>query len=167
MGGIELNGGPILWVKDNSKGMRDLYAGMVDWTVVNPQSLKATEILGEGWSQLESSFVWSSQRATILISPEYLPGGTYPTQLEMEVSAFGASPERHVDLYVQSNNSELRESFVDNTIKKIIVPIGSVSSLNEIKIELFIPQATSPSKLTGSEDARILGIALHRFRLSD
>jgi hypothetical protein len=123
--------------------------------------LQTQIIMGNGWHNIESSHVWSSEKAEIIVSTDWFSDGFVPAELVMRVQAYGASPNRQVEVVASNNGVEYVFTFIDSETKEIIIPLSLNSNLEVI--EISVPSATSPAELENSLDGRILGIALQGY----
>jgi hypothetical protein len=85
----------------------------------------------------------------------------------MQVFAFNASPIRSAELFLSGENYFKRVVFVDQHIESIVIPIDFSSQSNDMDFSLKVPNAAAPFEVIYSEDKRIIGIALHKFKFSD
>lgn len=123
-------------------------------------------ILAEGWYALEAHHVWS-QKSAVLRLPVPAECETLRCEAVLKFAVFGASPQRPVSVIFDSsdqgtqwNRRIVAESGADIEMS---VPLEGVDGVREIKIQ--VPDAISPQALTGSPDARVLGVALRQIDL--
>jgi hypothetical protein len=135
--------------------------------VVESRSRAGPWILNEGWHSIEAHGVWSDAAATLRLPfPEQCAGRRCAAILRFSV--FGSSPQRPVAVTFESKNPDIgwSKSIVSTSgeINEVSVPLAGLSEGQQITIS--IPDATSPQKLAGGPDGRILGVALQRIDLA-
>lgn len=160
---IESQNGPFLWVRSDSETAEENTTSWFNWTAVEPGSIPLSLLLGEGWHEIEAEHVWSSDKASLIIHSYNFSEDYLPKSFLMQLSAFGASNERPVDIYIKAGTFSYQQTIYDNELFDVTVPIEFKPDLDEIKIEIFIPQAASPYELFGAQDRRILGVAMYNF----
>jgi hypothetical protein len=122
-------------------------------------------LLKEGWNSPEATHVWSQADAKLLLPA---PKGfeTRECQGALEFWVFGATPDRPVDVFFESADStwHWNEKITATSEEKMSIafPLGLLPK----SIRIRVPSATSPEKLIGTPDSRILGIALKRVSLT-
>jgi len=129
---------------------------------MNSKSVQGVnQLLLSGWHQLEDSHVWSVPEANLRLP---VPEDCANTKCEVKMSfwAHGASSNRPVDVYFKSSSIGWEWSdkitITSGEIQFLNIPLNGLRVSQNIKIS--IPNATSPVKLSGSQDSRMLGIAL-------
>ncbi|MCY1543169.1 hypothetical protein D9M68_789670 [compost metagenome] len=126
-------------------------------------------MLRDGWHQIEGGHIWSSEAANIrLFRPESCQDHC---RIAMFLSTYGASPERPVNVHFRwkdeiKNISPIPSlSISDNNPVKMEFTLPSNAAYSDL--EILIPNAISPNKLTGSLDTRTLGISLTRIEVAN
>ena len=123
-----------------------------------------TFILAEGWHPLESRHVWSTDKSALTVP---VPNDCTSKKCFaiLKFNVFGASQDRPTTVNFSSNrwNSEITTTSDLGTVKEVSIPLTS-SSGNQ-KINISIPNATSPQRLGGHTDGRVLGISLLTIEL--
>jgi hypothetical protein len=121
-------------------------------------------LLSEGWHSPEAPHTWSQAEAKLVLP---VPKGfeTGECQGVLKFWVFGASPTRPVDLFFESADSAWQWSekitSTSQSPMSIKIPLG----ISAKPIRIRVPSATSPEKLIGSPDPRIIGIALQEIVL--
>jgi hypothetical protein len=121
-------------------------------------------LLSEGWHSPEATHTWSQAEAKLVLPvPKGFETGECRGVLKFWV--FGASPTRPVDLFFESADSAWQWSekitVTSEGQMSIAIPLG----ISPKTIRIRVPSATSPEKLIGSPDPRIIGIALQEIVL--
>lgn len=124
-------------------------------------------VLREGWHALEAHHVWSQAAAKVML-PVPKECGAKECYAVLKFAVFGPSPQRPVTILFDSADQGWlwAEKIVASSGDSIQVKVpltGQKISSREIAIS--VPDATSPLALSGSPDARVLGIALQRIEL--
>jgi hypothetical protein len=120
-----------------------------------------SRLLTSGWWKLEDSHVWSMPEANLRLP---VPEDCANTKCEVKMSfwAHGASSNRPVDVNFKSASIEWEWSnqitVTSGEVQFLKIPLSGLKFSQNI--EISIPNATSPVKLSGSPDSRMLGIAL-------
>jgi len=119
------------------------------------------QLLISGWHQLEIGHVWSKPEANLrLPAPEDC--ANTKCEVNMSFSVFGASSNRPTDVYFKSASTGWEWSdqitVTSGEVQFLKIPLSESRVSQNIKIS--IPNATSPERLSGSPDGRMLGIAL-------
>ena len=126
----------------------------------------APYVLQDGWHDLEASHVWSKSNAILLLP---IPKQCQATkcQFRLNLGVFGSSPARPIDVFFNSMDQGAPWSDKITSINgdSIVLDIPFDGVVKYRKVKISIPDATSPLYLTGSSDARILGISLHSIEL--
>lgn len=121
----------------------------------------------QGWHLPEHTHVWSSESAQLLLPvPQHCDGNDCLARLQL--SAFGVSPERPVDVIVKTQTREetwRNERLINQPgLFSVDVPLApGQSAWQEVTIE--VPQAISPRALRGDPDSRVLGVSLQAIEL--
>lgn len=117
-------------------------------------------VLKDGWHSPEAQHVWSMERARLKLPvPDKCEGASCFAVIEFGV--FAASEQRPVTVRfaLQGGGKPWSETITAvRPEQTIAVPMGGQQGAPELLIEVL--DATSPSRLGLSTDARILGIAL-------
>jgi hypothetical protein len=122
--------------------------------------------LVSGWYQLEDQWVWSTEKAKLRlpVPKDCLKQLCFVT---LEYSVFAASTEQPVDV-VFHYFDELGESVnveITATSTEDLRQEFAVSGSGPLDLTISVPKATSPKKLSLSEDSRILGVALRGIQI--
>jgi len=122
--------------------------------------------LGEGWHDLEPTHVWSGKEAELRLPiPEENLGGGYLA--EITLVAYGARADREVTVILETIVNGVPESyqhaFHSEAPRQLLVPL-SADQANQV-IRISVPDAVSPKELVGSQDNRVLGVALQTIDL--
>ncbi|HET6847027.1 MAG TPA: hypothetical protein VFH29_09345, partial [Anaerolineales bacterium] len=129
----------------------------------------APAYLAEGWHKPESWGTWSSQRHAVLLvwCPRIEPSGSEAVQLELDLAPFTAPGRDSVGLRVISDGSEVwKGQLRQRETLTLAVPADACAKNQPIRLEFEIANPASPLSLGLSQDARELGIALHRLRFT-
>lgn len=151
----------------NREALRTAIVNNVSYPLVlGGDSTWATYLLQSGWNNLEADKVWSKDKSTLLLPiPKDCQKGTCFAKLKFNV--FGSSTTRPVHVKFETRqfngiwHKELTSVEGDNHI--FSVPLSNINGYQ--KIEISIPEATSPHALGISEDVRVLGIGLQHIEL--
>ena len=141
--------------------------GSVQYPIsIHPGLSEAPYVFSEGWHEMEANHIWSKSAASLLLPiPKKCEAEKCDAKLFFWV--FGASPERPVDVFFNSAEQgwQWSEKITAVSGDKIAlnIPFGGGSGLRSINIT--VPDATSPQHLTGSPDARTLGISFQRIEI--
>ncbi len=133
--------------------------------VTNQEFLEKFKILGEGWHQIEESFVWSKRTAELKIP---IPSACEKINCEIKIifDVFGASIRHPTKVGVNTKGIVGNEShvYVSNGDQVIAnVPIYPGNTFQNIIFD--IPEAVSPKKIGQSSDDRVLGICLRSIQV--
>jgi len=133
---------------------------------VADRSVSLRHALGTGWHDLEVDGVWSGSEAGLMLPvPSECQSGR--CRVKIHFSAFGASTNRPVDVFIRGNKENAESvhpiRIMTSLPQEVVVPLDSGESTQCITIQ--VPSATSPNELQGSDDTRVLGIALHSIEL--
>jgi hypothetical protein len=137
----------------------------IEYPIVISPELHAPNLLRKGWYAIESNHVWSKSHASLqLPTPKDCVFKTCEAKLTF--SAFGASRRRPVRVYFSSAEQGWRwsEEFNTTSDKSIGISIP-LSGSRENRLNIYIPNPTSPKRLGVSSDERHLGISLERIEL--
>jgi hypothetical protein len=88
-----------------------------------------------------------------------------PCHAVVKFFAFGAGITRLVAIQFEGKDWQWKESLVSTSGDFMDVKIPLPPGAESRSVDIAIPSATSPKALTGSPDARVLGIALQRIEL--
>lgn len=157
---LSQRGGPIAWMKGNP------YSKKIYPIIVEDFSPFLAMILGSGWYAIEDTHVWSSKEASLnLLIPSECT--LHKCFAEITFSTYGASLKIPIEVIFEIKNFETTESiklvFDSSEKKQILIPM--TSNLRAQHLTVKIPNATSPKKLVGSADSRILGISLYSIHV--
>jgi hypothetical protein len=154
----------------NQRGSLDRIFENIQYPVlISSDSLEAPYLLRNGWHTLETNHVWSQSNADLRLPiPKYCKIKTCKAKLVFET--FNASVHRPVDVFFTSDDQEWKWSekmtVTSSHPVSVYVPlIGAAAAADLRNINISIPGATSPQKLTGSPDDRALGISLQRIEI--
>ncbi len=133
---------------------------------ITPNFSAAPYVLQDGWHGLEANHVWSKSNATLLL-PIPRQCQTTHCQLRLNLRVFGSSPARPVYVFFNSVDQGAPWSNKITSVSgdSIALDIPFDVDVKYRKVKISIPEATSPLYLSGSSDARILGISLHSIEL--
>lgn len=158
-------GGPVLYAR--TKDIPDQHVATYPVRFSNA-SAAAQGLLGGGWHDLEANHVWSTAAATLnLPVPRHCQ--QQRCQFQLKFSAFGASPDRPVNVWV--GHATNREPGLSASVRLesgadvSVVVRASDFPMQVMQIE--VPLAISPKDLRGSRDPRVLGIGLRSVDLLD
>ena len=136
----------------------------LSFTSDNPD---VTFLMDGTWHHLEKDQVWTGKEFGITL-PVPDKCSHESCEAEIKMKAFAASVEKPFILKIrtQTANSLVQKTitFEDNEINKILIPISKEKTQH---VEFSVPQATSPSILGMSDDARVLGMAVSEVSLID
>jgi hypothetical protein len=133
---------------------------------LNGGSALSRFVAAEGWYKPESQFTWSKEQALLElpIPKEYKRPNRAIT---LRFVVYGANPARPVDVYFETKNAGPKWSekitATSSANYTVEVPLESVNGIRSVGIS--VPNATSPKKLSGSADTRVLGIALKEITI--
>jgi hypothetical protein len=152
---ISPNGGPNLWEKGQPRA-RDLYP--ID---IGSRPASLAQALLQGWHGREAKHVWSSKKA-ILSLP--VPDSCVELScfVSLKFGLFGASMARPVEVVFENKSSDhdsTRFKYTSSGPFVFQIKLDSTQFRNKISIE--VPDGVSPKELVGSNDSRVLGIALY------
>ncbi|GHX27110.1 hypothetical protein [Vibrio cholerae] len=151
----------------NQLALLSSIAGSIQYPIsIEPNFAEAPYILQDGWHELETHHVWSKSAANILLpTPKYCD--TEKCEAKFIFGVFGASPERPVDVFFSSaeHGEQWSTKITAASGEPIALNIPLVGGAGLRSINISIPDATSPTILTGSSDSRVLGISLLRIEL--
>ena len=133
---------------------------------IGPGFAEAPYVLLDGWHALEADHVWSTSAASLLLPiPKYCEAEKCRFKIIFWV--FGASSVRPLDVFFKSAEPAWHWSEEITAVSgdpiALNVPLVGGSGLR--RINLSIPDATSPQHLIGSPDSRTLGISLQRVEV--
>jgi hypothetical protein len=136
--------------------------------VPNLGSLYSPLVASEGWHMRESAFTWSKDEATLdLPIPKEFETSSPTHVITLRFSVFGASPARTMDVYFETKDTGHKWSEKITATSSgdymVEVPLDSAKGIRSVSIS--VPNAISPKELSGSADARILGIALKEIKI--
>jgi hypothetical protein len=119
----------------------------------------ANYVLGNGWSAVETDFVWSLGRESELslkIDPHTVK------RINLDLSAFLPRPDSVQQLSVKLNNVAVAQFTFTADAPRKACPINIPENSNElIDVKLVVSNPSSPKAEHLSGDPRMLGIALH------
>ncbi|MCY1264072.1 hypothetical protein D9M70_124080 [compost metagenome] len=123
------------------------------------------QTIGEGWFNLESTHIWSTNEATLNLP---IPNDCHEVACtaNLTIQAFGASESDPIKLVLQSlrtKSSIIEVSLENAAAAEIKIPLNSKARSEKVKI--LILNAKSPKSLLGVNDSRVLGISLTGIRL--
>lgn len=122
-------------------------------------------LLSRGWHQSEKTHTWSQAEAKLILpNPKGFKSGVCMTGW-LKFAVFGASTSRPVDVYFESDDPawswKQKITALSQEAQEIAIPLGSSPKV----IHIRVPEATSPQKLMGIQDPRIIGIALQEITI--
>lgn len=148
--------GPTVLVKGSALREKMFYPIVIE---ERPSTLPF--ILKSGWYNLEKKHVWSASIASLLLP---IPNNCISASCRAVITAsvFGASSS--VTRVVRVKASQTFELQVQTSDRiEIEIPIDSAKIAQTIILE--IPDADSPSRLWGTSDQRVLGLAIFKVEL--
>jgi hypothetical protein len=153
--------------EENRSALISSIFGGITYPIALGSGFKACPyVLREGWNALEAHHVWS-QAAAKLMLPVPKDCETRVCDAVLKFAVFGANSQRPVSVIFDSADQEWpwTEKIVANSGEtiEVRVPLSGIRGRREVSIS--IPDATSPQVMSGSPDARVLGIALQRIDL--
>ncbi|GAA5525680.1 hypothetical protein Maes01_02252 [Microbulbifer aestuariivivens] len=133
---------------------------------IEPGFSGSSYILQKGWHDIENKHVWSKSDASLLLPmPKYCD----PEKCEAKLvfGAFGASENRPVDILFNSaeDDWEWSEKITAYSGQPLAINIPFSKAVGLRSIHVSIPNATSPQRLIGSHDARVIGVSLQRIEI--
>jgi hypothetical protein len=156
--------GPLLWVKSSAISFDEFIQKKI---VVSPESLATRVSLGSGWNNIETSYVWSTEQAEIILPVPLNCRNEYDCGLRMIFNVFNASQEAPKTVIVEVNGIQAAEWVITSSqVQERMVPIRrDVLNANDRKVNVIIrvPGAASPASLGLSDDARVLGVGLQEL----
>lgn len=127
----------------------------------NGPSISRFLVLSKGWYSVETGHVWSQAKAELELP---LPDRCVDTKcdIHLELGAFGASEQRPVQVslavHCPSGVHESRMEFLSGQRREVAIAGCKRGAVQ--RVSLAIPSAISPQALSGSADARVLGVSL-------
>lgn len=122
----------------------------------------ASQVLLDGWSPVENEHVWSSHRAKLRLPlPADCQTGTCTIKLVFHT--YAASQLHPKDVTLRVDDKTVTESIHDDGFHDITISLDAPRNLVTVGIEVH--GATSPYAQGGSEDRRVLGVALFRIEV--
>lgn len=117
--------------------------------------------LSSGWSSPEPGHTWSDKTSALLNLQVVATDS--PLTLRMQLSGLTKAPELPAQpVEVLVNDAKIADWDVASETEYVAqVPAEAVRGGGALKIELKIPQATTPKQLGLGNDERVLGVALH------
>lgn len=159
--GKSSSGGPFLWAKQPLPFVGDYPF------IVQERSTGLNKVLDDGWHQMEAEHVWSTAKAVFKLPVPAECKSLYACKAEISFSVFGASPNRQIDvgfIFISKNGKDKVTTVIDDTgMHSVLVPL--ISGENYQLVAVDVPDAISPHLHSGSNDKRVLGIALKKIRL--
>lgn len=124
----------------------------------------ADKLLYEGWYGSDPTTRWSTGHASVLlpVTEACMQSGC---MARLTVAGFAASPQRPLVLRAKADGAqpETEITLTDGTSHVIQLPLPVGRPV--VKVQLDVPQATSPAALGMSSDPRVLGISLSRIEI--
>lgn len=162
--GKSTTGGPTLWAKKPLPFI-DTYP-----FIVQAHTPDLYRLLDDGWHQIEAVHVWSSAHAVLKLPVPDKCMTKSSCEAVVSFSAFGASLDRELSVKFKLTDANSQTTafdilITDAGVHSVDIPLRGSSSFQLVEIE--IPQAVSPSTLVGSEDNRVLGIALREIQIRE
>jgi hypothetical protein len=126
----------------------------------------SSPFLVSGWHQLEPQGVWSTEKATLRL-PVPKDCRKQLCLISLNYSVFAASAEQPVDVLFNyfDESGDSVTSKITATSTEDLRQEFSVSGSGPLDLTISVPKATSPKKLSLSEDSRILGVALRGIQI--
>lgn len=118
--------------------------------------------LPKGWSDSHEDWgVWSTGKKTRIELP--IPRGSNSVKLDLRAFVGGTLTKQKVQISIQGNSPQIFElnHFENNIVELKFRP--EKNSNEVLKIDLFLPNASTPKELGLSEDQRMLGIGLKKI----
>jgi hypothetical protein len=136
--------------------------------IVFIESSGADRLLGDGWSELEPTGVWTVSEAASLILKPSAPAGL-DVELVLGISAFVTRDHRKLELEVSVGGERLAEHIFRHrrAHSRIHVPLPAVArdATGRTVLELALRDPMRPADLGVSEDVRRLGIHLRSLTM--
>ena len=146
---------------------KQLYGGAVFPVDFGTRQPDARRFLRSGWHDDEAEHVWSTGTAEFVVPPIT---GCSETNCAVEIAftVFAATPDRPVKVQFSRSGSDTTWNHdmtsTQNGVHNVTIPVEDPSTYQTISIE--VPEATSPKKLHGAQDGRVLGIAIQHMRIA-
>ena len=129
-------------------------------------SVALTDALGTGWHDLNTNHVWSGAKALLKL-PVLDVCKSKACSVKITLNAFGASKSRPVEVFFKTDTEDIPLVpplvFRRPVIKEVVIPLNTSLEIYNLTIE--IPEAISPNALRGTDDTRVLGVALRSIKL--
>jgi hypothetical protein len=124
------------------------------------------KFLGAGWSAPEAGHTWSDKTTAVIAMRVQSAEG--PLKLEMRMNGLHKAPQlpaQRVEL--QANGTKVAEwQVAEETEHSAEIPANLMREGGALRLELKIPDATTPKELGMGADERVLGVSLHTLRLT-
>ncbi len=131
---------------------------------VSPPSFQTKAILGDGWHNIESSHVWSSEQGNFIFKKSMFAKDSSPKAITIEISAYAASQENPLTVtFTLEDQQQKTYTFTDTARTHIQFPLPSLKDKGDCHIEFSADGAVSPHAFENSADTRVLGVALYSF----
>ena len=157
---VSQHGGPFVWVKGRPQ-KNSIYPMIVEDR--SPALLRA---IRSGWYNLEQKHVWSKPEAELKLPiPEVCEDSACTVKIALNV--YGASQERPVTVVFKSDYESAASLppriFKNSGRQQVLIPLPGNKQM--INLSIRVPDAVSPNVLKGTNDKRVLGVALHSIEL--
>jgi hypothetical protein len=135
--------------------------------IVFSEGSGAERLLGDGWSAIEPSGVWTDgERASLVLKPTPAPLGSIelvlavdpfvtPDHPELNVEVFAGGVKRGAEVFRHRRPALLQERRL-----RVVLPASASDGMGRIVVELRLQDPVSPHDLGLSDDARRLGLRL-------
>ncbi len=144
-------------------GRPDSFSGNKSFSVKTDPNLFGYFLLRNGWSHVESEFVWMESREAHL---RLRVKEGFAGSLQLDLSAFIPHPDsvQRASIYINDKLvSEVRFDAVRNR-QTVVVPLRDLSD-SEVDVKFVDYDVASPKAAGESDDPRTLGVALYGFAL--
>lgn len=164
---VSPRGGPLLWVRESHEWVRGTQDAEIYPLNVADRSAGLGRVLRQGWHGMEAAHIWSSEAAVLLL-PVPDQCSRVACYAEIGFGVFGASSQRPVEVDFEVRGQKTADSIGNQIYSNpgpfnFRVRLDGSERVSEVVIK--VPSATSPNKLAGAPDQRVLGIALHSINL--
>jgi hypothetical protein len=134
--------------------------------IVFSEGSGAERLLGDGWSAMESSGVWTDgDRASLVLRPTPATGTVElvlavdpfvtPDHPELNVEVFAGGVKRGAEVFRHRRPARLQKRRL-----RVVLPASAGDGMGRIVVELRLQDPVSPRDLGLSEDGRRLGLRL-------
>jgi hypothetical protein len=157
----------VTWGRDDAAGLPQPLAVQGEIVRQTVRGDTSQQWLGTGWHDAEDWGVWSTSRARIQV-PLRTVASSAGLEVTLEGVQFNAAPDESPSAVIRVAGRGAQATSTGAGTFEWSARLGhdEVATHDELVVDVEVPDAVSPAELGLSDDSRVLGVGLHRIRLT-